>query len=612
MNVVKCIQSIILGLMTFLVMSLSTTNQIFDIASIWNIQSLLIFIFSVLLVYFMPLKETSKSENRWIAFFSIFVVILNLLGAIFHSEGSLMWIFSSIQGIVIYCIKLVFYSYLTYQLISSYYIKIVNWIKNYKCKHFSRKHLFWFFFAVFIICWIPYFIIYWPGVLTPDANESFVQFFGDAQYSWTIRTIKLIDPQVILNNHQPVFYTLFIGIFAYIGQMIGNIELILSFYTIFQMAIMSMIFSYMFTYMKKQNVPDFYILAGTLFIAICPIVPMYMITWTKDILYTGFMILATIYIHRFINEKFGFIQVIQSIFIFILLVLLRNNGFYIMIISFILFFIFFNKKRILCIQIFIPVIIGYAFITHILFPICHITEGSPREMYSVVFQQIARTISEHGDSWMSEEEKDCVEFVLQVDDVNDLKEYYHPQHADSIKGRFNVDTNDEILSEFLKVWGHGLLEYPITYLDSFFTNTYPYYSLYSSSYDFKFYYNNPKAGGSSNEYNVNQLEIMSVPRKAIAKVYRWICEAPVTSLLTTMGLSAFLLYFGLVQIMMHRRYIYLFMYLFAALNYLISFLGPVAYYRYGLPFAFLVPLFLGLTFKECWRENDEKINQSNS
>ena len=78
-------------------------------------------------------------------------------------------------------------------------------------------------FIIFLICWIPYFIVYWPGVLTPDANESFVQFFGDAQFSWTIKTIKLIDPQVILNNHQPVFYTLFIGLFGLILDVLSII-----------------------------------------------------------------------------------------------------------------------------------------------------------------------------------------------------------------------------------------------------------------------------------------------------------------------------------------------------------------------------------------------------
>lgn len=615
LNSSQFLKAIIFSLFTLLVTTLSSTSKyFFDLSTLIHFNNICIFIFLAILIYFMPEKETTKAENRWIMFFSIFVVILNILGSIFHQEGSLMWIFSSVFSVIIYIIKIVFYSFVTYKIITSYYRKVIEWIKNFHCQFFRKKNLFIILFIIFLICWIPYFIVYWPGVLTPDANESFVQFFGDAQFSWTIKTIKLIDPQVILNNHQPVFYTLFIGLFAYIGRFIHHMELALSLYTIFQMTIMALIFSYMFTYMKKQNVPDFYLLIGGLFIALCPIVPYYMITWTKDVLYTGVMILATIFIHRIIKEDFKFIQILKTIFIFLLLALLRNNGFYILLISFILLFIFLSKKRILCIKIFVPVIAIYMAIVHIGFPLFHITEGSPREMYSVVFQQLARAIKENGDSWMSTDEKECVEYVLQVDDVKDLPEYYNPQHADSIKGRYNVETDDEMLSRFLKVWAHGFIEYPVTYLDSFFTNTYPYYSLYSSSRDFKFYYNNPKSGGSSNEYYVDQLSIMRLPRRGVAKIYQFICKAPVTSLITTMGFSAFLLYFGLIQIMMNKKYKYLFIYLFAALNYLISFLGPVAYYRYGVPFAFLVPLLLGLTFKECWRSNNtnEKIIESNS
>jgi len=568
-----------------------------------------------LFIFILFLKDNNnmiKSQKRWILFFSILVTFLNVLGHLLFLKGSLEYLFGNWKLLCYFSIKVIWYSFLVYAFISKYYLLIHDFIIGFTFKPLHKKRLFILLIILMLLCWLPYFLLCWPGTLSVDANSSIAQSFNDPTFSSRINTIKLINPNVIINNHHPVFYTLYLGVFSHLGRYLDNMELALSFYTIIQMLIMSCIFSYGFNYMVKQKVPDFIVLCGILFVCLCPTVPFYMVTIIKDVFYIGFMILSVIYLHRLLNEDFEFRQTIEFIFILLGLTLSRNNGFYIVVISFLLMLIFLIKKRKIISKIFLPVICIYLSITNIIYPYFEITPGSPREMYSVIFQQLTRTISIKGDNWLDEEEKNIIKYVLRLDDINELKELYNPERADAIKSKYNPEVTQEDFSKFLKVWMHGLRQFPIIYVDSFLINTYPYYSMYCGAEENIIYYIN-RDYGRYNDYNIKQNKFFKSLREKYGYNYRnFMTNNNLLSYLSNMGFSAYLIYFGLIQIIMYKKYKYLFIYIFEALNYLICFLGPVAYYRYGTPYTFAVPFLLGITAIECWKgDNNGKINTTN-
>ena len=61
-----------------------------------------------------------------------------------------------------------------------------------------------FCIGIIFISWIPYFIIYYPGIISPDSYSQIQQVFGD----------------LALNDHHPILHTAIIGFFVRIGVMI--------------------------------------------------------------------------------------------------------------------------------------------------------------------------------------------------------------------------------------------------------------------------------------------------------------------------------------------------------------------------------------------------------
>lgn len=63
---------------------------------------------------------------------------------------------------------------------------------------FYEKHLSLCCFTICLLCWLPYFLYHYPGIMTPDSVVQFEQVLGLREYS----------------NHHPVAHTLFIKFFT--------------------------------------------------------------------------------------------------------------------------------------------------------------------------------------------------------------------------------------------------------------------------------------------------------------------------------------------------------------------------------------------------------------
>lgn len=92
--------------------------------------------------------------------------------------------------------------------------------------------------ALIFLAWLPYFLRYYPGLLTSDSIVQLSQAIGISE----------------LINHHPIFHTGIIALFVNIGQAIfGNINAGVAFYTIAQMLIMSGIFAFILRYLSKNK-----------------------------------------------------------------------------------------------------------------------------------------------------------------------------------------------------------------------------------------------------------------------------------------------------------------------------------------------------------------------
>ena len=132
------------------------------------------------------------------------------------------------------------YLILIYGIISKIFIKLDNaeFIKG-KLKFFTcNKRSFLLTWAIIFIAWIPYFLNYYPGVISPDSISQICQGLGI--YNMT--------------SHHPIFHTFLISIAMNIGKIIGNYNVGVAIYSLTQMVVVSGIFAFAIYYMAKRNI----------------------------------------------------------------------------------------------------------------------------------------------------------------------------------------------------------------------------------------------------------------------------------------------------------------------------------------------------------------------
>lgn len=116
------------------------------------------------------------------------------------------------------------------------------WFKNTqfsiidKEKITTKKQIkYWIISSIFVaIPYLLYLLTYAPGAVLGDSLTSIVQGWGDVPF----------------NNHHPVLYSMFVGIFMRIGRMLNNNNIGTMLYSTAQMLIMSGIIGYFLVWLK--------------------------------------------------------------------------------------------------------------------------------------------------------------------------------------------------------------------------------------------------------------------------------------------------------------------------------------------------------------------------
>ena len=125
--------------------------------------------------------------------------------------------------------------------------------KNKICNFLFVKHPFISTFIILPICWLPYIIAFYPGILSPDPSNQIKQFFNlDTQYR---EYVVMIDENVPITNHHPVLHTVILGGLVYIGKLLGSANVGIFMYSLLQTLALLALLSYTIYYMKKLETP---------------------------------------------------------------------------------------------------------------------------------------------------------------------------------------------------------------------------------------------------------------------------------------------------------------------------------------------------------------------
>ena len=322
--------------------------------------------------------------------------------------------------------------------------RFVAWIKT---------HPFLALWMLNVICYLPYYLTFFPGNCGNDTWLSLSMITGDAP--WT--------------NHHPILFTGAMMVVVKATAFMSSLTASLGVFTFIQMVSLAASLAYLGNRICKMKVVWPCKAFAVLMFALHPFVGMYSIYVTKDVYFSEIMIFLCLKIYDVIRNKGEDLkspkECVKLAVLFLLSCMLRNNGMYISILMAVIFLILYRKywKQILI--IFVCVIGLFKVWQGPVFKSLDIDKQSFAEAASVPLQQIGYVL------WEGEEfSEEDMAFLEELMPVEKVKEVYQPGFTDPYKfdEAFNDDFLNDNVGEFLKVWSHGLVpyfgEYVVAYL----------------------------------------------------------------------------------------------------------------------------------------------------
>ena len=360
-------------------------------------------------------------------------------------------------------------------------------------------------FLIIILCWVPYFLSFYPGALSPDSISELT---------------TVINNFANASDHHPIIHMLFISIpYKIVFGITNNITIGVAAVTLTQMIVMALIFSSLIVFLHNRKVNDKILFVILVYYAILPMHGYYSIVMWKDVIFSGLLLLLTMELVKIIekqkNNKLNFKQLISFIIVSIFCVFFRNNAIYMYFLLAIATFIFFRKYYKIFIPAFVIVFGVYYIVKGPVFETLNITKSSSSEYIGMPLQQIGRMAYKNVN--FTKKEKETLNKLMPL---KEMKKAYDPIISDGIKfnSYYNSNVFDANKVEYLKLWLGLIKKYPSIALEAYSISTLGYwypgvsygsvcYGIIENDYGLK---NDPKLGNQV-QYFLFDIEKRGVP-----------------------------------------------------------------------------------------------------
>lgn len=399
--------------------------------------------------------------------------------------------------------------------------------------NFYRDHTALSSFLLCLLCWLPYYLYQYPGIMTPDSINQFEQVLGVIPY----------------NNHHPfahtmVFALLYKAAFALTGDMVVSV----GFYTFAQMCLLSAGMAFFISTLRQQRIRPFVLLLLTAFYAMIPYHAVFSVTIWKDIPFAAAVLFFNCLLLRLILRGSLLLhERILLLFSGMMICLFRSNGWYafLVVVPFLLFFFRKQKRQVypcLLVTLLLCVLIKYPVMNHF-----QVTQPDLIESLCIPTQQIAAVLC--NDRELTAEERGLIESVV---DLTYIKELYNPTFADNMKELVRAGDQEYLAShkkEFFKLWISLGLRYPGDYLDAYIQQTYGYW------YPDSFYLVAEAEGVSATELGVSTRHLIGGPLVVKGKelAIKLGSIVPIYGTLWSMGVACWVLLFSMGTVLVRRE-----------------------------------------------------------
>lgn len=399
--------------------------------------------------------------------------------------------------------------------------------------NFYRNHTALSSFLICLLCWLPYYLYQYPGIMTPDSINQFEQVLGVIPY----------------NNHHPwshtmIFALLYKAAFAITGDMVVSV----GFYTLVQMCLLSASMAFFISTLRQQRIRPFILLLFTAFYALIPYHAVFSVTIWKDIPFAAAVLFFNCLLLRLILHKsLRAHEMVLFLLSGMMICLFRSNGWYafLVIVPFLLFFFRKQKRQVypcLLVTLLLCVLIKYPVMNYF-----QVTQPDLIESLCIPTQQIAAVLC--NDRELTTEERSLIENVV---DLTYIKDLYNPTFADNMKELVRAGNPKYLAShkkEFFQLWISLGLRYPKDYLDAYIKQTYGYW------YPDSFYLVAEAEGVSATELGVSTRHLIGGPLVVKGKeiAIKLGSIVPIYGMLWSMGVACWFLLFSVGTVLVRRE-----------------------------------------------------------
>lgn len=442
--------------------------------------------------------------------------------------------------------------------------------------------------AILFAVWLPYFLLYYPGLI-----------FGDSMSS--IRQALEMSP---LDNRHPVLYTLFIKACLKIGSLFAGDDNTLgcAIYSVMQMLYMSLCFGYMISWAcRRGNLKTPWRIALVLGYGLSPYIATYSIAMWKDPVFSAALMVITLELADLVLSDGKILRAskmwLLRYAVFLLIAIFsRNNGLYVVLFTeavlAVLWFAYRRRKSHgvwrMTVGVTAAALALFAVVAGPVYDRFGIGEA-PVEGMGVFLNQMARVAAYNGN--MSEADRVYMDSLLPI---NLYPDTYRPCCTDLLKwdGHFNADALNR---DFYRHWASMLVKNPQKYFESWELETYGFWTVNRPEINTSV--SNISGGvpqdtsdGTSQltEYRVRTDNLLQ--NESLKKYF------PQDGWFVPIGIMGWCLFFMAVYLVLDRR-AYLLLTLAPSVGLLLTLViaSPIFYWaRYGAAVQFLIPVYFVL------------------
>lgn len=577
---------------------------------IWKLQAafdepsyyVLFFVVLAFFAFLYLIPRVSKKNIPWGVPFSCIAALFLLLCDSYYQTDSWDKVFGSWEALITSGIKgigIAVLAFFVYDAINRIYIE--------KLETTGRVFTFKKFLVltgIMFLCWVPYMVIMAPGSMAQDTRDQFGQMLNNPDMCWSVGTVAREEGDSLLTNHHPVFHTVLLGCFLKLGEWMGSYFAGITIYSVLQCLVLACALVFSVLKLREHGMSKRLSNIVYAFFVLCPLFPLWGMAIFKDTPFMIALLIITILFYEAFKapERFTAKKYVALALVSFLLMLLRNNGFYMLLVLVPFVIIHFRKDKKFLVKIMaamlIPLLVFKVGYSGIFFSAMGINEGSPREMLSVPFQQTARYITEYADEITPEEEKNITTILGGGElSLQDIADEYEPDRSDHVKRHYNKYATTDDLINYVKTWAAQLVKHPDVYIEAFLNLNYAWFS-FDSNRDV-IYYN-----GVNDRTIPEYLEGLDNPkcfdgeRSIVAQTVNLLDKIPVISSIFEFSTYTWIYVVLFLAMLMRKRHRELLACLPIFVNMVICFIGPVAYMRYSLPLVACLPFVFFITFSK--------------